>query len=90
MNELILSYLSVKIMTSYSLKMIFLTLVISSLLIFGCKSEKTITLFNNVRITIATNPTTTSFSITTPLGNGVDINDAWLGIGLNTVNRMVF
>lgn len=31
----------------------------------------------------------TSFFVTTQLANGVNVNDAWLGIGLNSVEGMV-
>ena len=31
----------------------------------------------------------TEFFISSPLGNGVNVNNAWLGIGLNKEPRMV-
>lgn len=31
----------------------------------------------------------TNFFVTTQLGNGVSVNDAWLGIGLNRAEGMV-
>ena len=34
--------------------------------------------------------TRTVFNVTGPLANGISINDAWLGVGLNNQIRMVY
>lgn len=55
----------------------------------SCQIEQSITLFNNIRITYTYKETQTNFLISTPLGNGVSVNNAWLGFGLNAIENMV-
>jgi len=42
-----------------------------------------------VRITFTYKPRTTDFLVSSPLGNGVSPENAWLGIGLNSNAAMV-
>ena len=51
----------------------------------NCQTSVTL---SNVQINLTTTTNYTTFVVTSSLGNGVSINDAWLGIGLNSVNRM--
>ena len=43
----------------------------------------------NVNITWTNRGTTTDFVVTSPLGNGVSLTNAWLGVGLNPNDAMV-
>jgi len=82
----------IKIKKYSDLKMIkfyLFTFVINCFLISELKSEKTIYLFNNVRITLTYTVTRTSFLVSTPFDNGIQPSNAWLGIGLNSNSRMV-
>ena len=66
------------------------TFVINCFLLRELKSERTIYLFNNVKITLTYTTTRTSFLVSTQFANGIQPNNAWLGIGLNSYSRMVF
>jgi hypothetical protein len=67
------------------------------ILILGCcllavraqEQRQTITLLNNVKIAFTYRQNQLDVLITTPLGNKVSVNNAWLGIGFNTESRMV-
>lgn len=64
-------------------------LLISLVLTVGlAKSEVTYS-FLNVRVTMRYHPTRTDFYVSTPFDNGVSVGDSWLGIGFNSINRMV-
>ena len=56
-------------------------------------SGQSLTLLSNINISwtrnVALNSDTTSFIVSTSLGNGVSVTNAWLGIGLNNNPRMV-
>ena len=71
------------------IKFYLFTFVINCFLISELKSEKTIYLFNNVRITLTYTLTRTSFLVSTPFDNGIQASNVWLGIGLNSNSRMV-
>ena len=63
-------------------------LLIIFLVINAINSEQTYYLFN-VKITVKYSPVRTDFTISTPFSNGVSVGDSWLGIGFNSINRMV-
>ena len=72
------------------LKNLILNLLITSLLYFCCNGQmQTITLFNNVRISYTYKTKYTDFLVSSPLGNGVSPENAWLGVGLNNNAAMV-
>ncbi len=73
------------------LKSLILNLLIASVFFYFCNCEapQTITIFGNVRITFTYKPRTTDFLVSSPLGNGVSPENAWLGIGLNSNAAMV-
>ena len=53
------------------------------------EQRQTITLLNNVKIAFTYRQNQLDVLITTPLGNKVSVNNAWLGIGFNTESKMV-
>lgn len=59
--------------------------------IFECVNSQSINLLSNTVFISWTNKgNVTSFYASANIGNGVSVNDAWLGIGLNTLSTMVF
>lgn len=58
-------------------------------LIFKSCQTQTLTLLNNVEITYTNNGRQTEFVVRSALGNNVNPNNAWLGIGFSSRNVMV-
>jgi hypothetical protein len=59
-------------------------------LAFVCVKSQNINLLSNAVFISWTNKgSITSFSATANIGNGVNVNDAWFGVGLNTQSAMV-
>ncbi len=54
-----------------------------------CTCERNTMTISGVTVSWENLGTKTVFSASSPLGNGVSVDDAWLGIGLNTFKRMV-
>ena len=69
------------------MKILILIFLLNLTLYSDINCQTSVTL-SNVQINFTTTANYTSFVVTSSLGNGVAINDAWLGIGLNAVNRM--
>ena len=53
-----------------------------------CLAQQTITV-EGVTVTWQNLGTKTVFTASSSLGNGVDISDSWLGVGINTAPKMV-
>ncbi len=77
-------------------KIIFFTkafLFVQILLFNLCENVHTETtvLIDNVKIEFTNNEVKRQidFVVTSSLGKGVSINDAWLAVGLNSINKMV-
>ena len=52
-------------------------------------NAKSITLLNNIKIDYDNEGNQTKFLVTSPLGADVDPTNAWLGFGLNSIQKMV-
>lgn len=68
----------------------FLKLFILGLLIECAKSQSINLLENTIFISWTNKGFSTSFYASANIGNGISVNNAWLGIGLNTQSTMVF
>lgn len=58
-------------------------------LVLNSNCDQSLTVLNNVRISYYYSQASTYFLVTSPLGNGVSANNAWLAVGLNTMAGMV-
>ncbi len=54
-----------------------------------CYCQRNTVTINGVTISWENLGSRTVFNASSPLGNGVSVNNAWLGIGINTRTRMV-
>jgi hypothetical protein len=54
-----------------------------------CTAYNQIILATNVEIIYKNLGNRTVFTVKSPLGSGVDVNNAWLGVGFNTAKTMV-
>lgn len=65
-------------------------LILFSLAFVRNSSQKeVIQVLGEVRISFTNNGTHTEFAVLSPLGNGVSLDNFWLGVGLNSVTDMV-
>ena len=62
--------------------------LIQCILYFNCECQS-ITLLKNVKIDYANDGNQTKFLITSPLDASIDPTNAWLGVGLNSIQKMV-
>ena len=65
------------------------TIALIFALIVNARTQTAITLLSNVQISFTNNGTHTRFTVSSPLGNGVTVTNAWLAVGLNSASRMV-
>ena len=66
-----------------------LALISCCLVIVRSQTQQSLTLLSNVNIAYTYGSTSTQFIITSPLGNGISVTNAWLGIGFNSQTKMV-
>lgn len=74
---------------SDDLKLVAFHFLLVSALANMALAKSPVTLLNNVKISFTNNGTHTQFTVTSPLGNGISVTNAWLGIGLNSNSGMV-
>lgn len=66
-----------------------LALISCCLVIVRSQTQQSLTLLSNVNIAYTYGSSSTQFVITSPLGNGISVTNAWLGIGFNSQTKMV-
>lgn len=71
-----------------NMKLLLIGLILTVLFGF-ISTQSQLNLLNNVNITYTNNGTHTQFVVISPLGQGVQISNSWLGVGLNSVGLMV-
>jgi hypothetical protein len=54
-----------------------------------CVCQKQTVIIKNVTISWENKGAKTIFNVSTPLGNGVDVSDCWLGVGITSAKGMV-
>lgn len=70
------------------MKLLLFGLILSALCSF-ISTQSPLTLLNNVNITFSNNGTHTQFIVISPLGQGLQLSNSWLGVGLNSAQHMV-
>jgi hypothetical protein len=68
---------------------VFFKAALLAVLVINCSCQKQTVTIKNVTISWENKGNKTMFYVSSPLGNGVELSDCWLGVGINSKKGMV-